>query len=95
MNNQAIITAINNSILNATKAVSKCNDFITTKAADFINLEFSVESLKKFFQDISVTPSTKMTLEEARVTSVKNANPTTYDRYDPIHGLHAAPKIEE
>lgn len=81
MNNKAIISAI-------VKSIDRVSTAINEKSAKYVNDHHSVENVRKFFQDISVTPSTKLTLEEARSTSVKNLNPTTYDRYDPIYGLH-------
>ena len=52
-------------------------------------LNMFADSWNTFKAEVGILPKTKPTLEEARNTSVKNVNPTTYDRYDPIYGLHA------
>ena len=81
----AIISAVNKSV-EFTKAK---NHALEAKAAKLVEESLSVQNFKDFLTSCGIDRSPKMTLEEARVTSVKNINPTTYDRYVPIYGLHA------
>lgn len=82
--NKAIISAVSKSV----EFAKSKNEAVVEKAAKFVDEKCSVESFQNFLADCGVIPSTKLTLAELRNTSVKNVNPTTYDRYDSIHGLH-------
>lgn len=85
LNKAAIISAVTKSV----EFAKSKNEAIVEKATKLVDEKWSLQSFHEFLVGIGATPSTKLTLEEARVTSVKNVSPTTYDRYDPIYGLHA------
>ena len=85
LNKAAIISAVTKSV----EYAKAKNEAVIEKATKFVDEKCSVQSFKDFLAGCGIDSTPKMTLEEARVTSVKNINPTTYDRYDPIYGLHA------
>lgn len=85
LNKAAIISAVNKSV----EFAKAKNHALEAKAAKLVEESFSIQNFKDFLIGCDIDRSPKMTLEEARVASVKNINPTTYDRYDPIYGLHA------
>lgn len=85
LNKASIISAVTKSV----EYAKTKNEAVIEKATKFFDEKCSVQSFKDFLTGCGIDRTPKMTLEEARVTSVKNVNPTTYDRYDPIYGLHA------
>lgn len=83
--NKAIISAVTKSV----EYAKAKNEAVIAKATKFVDEKCSIQSFHDFLKDCGSVVRKPLSLEEARVTSVKNVNPTTYDRYDPIYGLHA------
>lgn len=83
--NKAIISAVTKSV----EYAKAKNEAVVEKVAKFVDEKYSIQSFHDFLSDCGSAVSKPLSLEEARVTSVKSVNPTTYDRYAPVYGLHA------
>jgi len=53
------------------------------------------DSWVDFKQEVGYSTPEFKSIADIRDVSIKNVYSTTYDRYDPIHGLHASSNSED